>query len=135
MSDTNTANQYPLDGPSKPLALVIDDNELVRTSECLLLRHAGFEVIAAADGLEGIDIFQDHQDSVDLVVTDYCMPERNGEEVCQAVNKENPDTPVVLVSGDTSKVESDILRDFDAVLAKPFEAKHFLDTAVGLTIA
>ncbi len=116
----------------KPIALIIENNELVRTSETLLLQHAGFKVLTAANGGKGIEAFRKHEDAVDLVVTDYMMPEKNGEEVQRSVNDEQPTTPVMLVSTDAAFLGETTLEGFAAVLSKPFNGNQLVEKAIEL---
>ena len=53
------------DAVQKPTALVIEDNALVRTSEKLLLRYDGFNVVTAEDGKTAVEIFGEHHRDID----------------------------------------------------------------------
>jgi len=52
--------------------LVIDDNEEFRKMLCEILKNEGYEMVAASDGKEGIDLYR--ADPTDLVITDLVMP-------------------------------------------------------------
>src|ERR1051326_5530574 len=80
-----------------PHILIVDDNRdglLVRRA---LLEEIGYEVKIAANGEEGLKIFEAHR--FDVVVTDYKMPRMNGIELIQKLRTLNPNQKVVLLSG------------------------------------
>lgn len=81
-------------------ALTIDDDEEVRRSIVAYLEDAGFTVLQASGGRQGIAMFDQH--SPDLVFTDLMMPEVDGLAVVQSISRQNPDTPVVVISGNAS---------------------------------
>ena len=61
-----------------PRILVVDDDDDVREMVRQMLLRAGYEVSVAANGKEGIEVFQ--RDSPHLVVLDIVMPEKEGLE-------------------------------------------------------
>src|SRR5215211_8035979 len=83
---------------SATLLLAEDDRSLRRYLE-VVLRRAGYEVLAAADGLEAMKALL--SSTVDAVVTDAVMPHLSGHELCRFL-RDHPrlkDLPVVLLSG------------------------------------
>ena len=54
--------------------------------------------IAASSGKQALDILKQHG-SVDLVITDYAMPQMTGLELANAIKKQWPDIPVVIATG------------------------------------
>ena len=122
------------DAVQKPTALVIEDNALVRTSEKLLLRYDGFNVVTAEDGKTAVEIFGEHHRDIDVVITDCQLPEMSGQEVCLEINETSPQTPVMLVSTDARYMSEDEREPFDAVLRKPFNATDFIQTARELVL-
>jgi CheY-like chemotaxis protein len=104
--------------------LVIDDEKGVRRTLRMLLSTWGFEVLEAADGREGVDVFAANADRVALVVLDMTMPSLGGEEVFREIRKLRADVPVLLSSG-YNEVEA--TRRFTAkglagFLQKPYSA-------------
>ncbi len=83
----------------KARLLVVDDSLTTRTLVKTVLETEGFEVIAAADGVEGWERLQ--RDSFDLVVTDIEMPRLNGFELCERIRArhERRNLPVILLTG------------------------------------
>ena len=76
--------------------LVIDDEVVQREALSGHLRKAGHEVLEAADGRAGVDVLRGNL--VDLVVTDYRMPELDGMGVLREARDMNPHVEVVMVT-------------------------------------
>jgi len=77
--------------------LVIDDDTIVRESIAAYLEDTGFRVRQAGDAASGMAWL--HNNTVDLIITDLCMPEIDGLNVLRAVRKACPEVPVIVVSG------------------------------------
>jgi CheY-like chemotaxis protein len=77
--------------------LVIDDDDLFRQTLETVLRRAGYRVLAATNGRDGIELFHAHQP--DLVVTDVRMPGKDGFEVIRELRQDYPDVRTIAVSG------------------------------------
>ena len=106
-----------------PKILVIDDDVLMRNTISKILRHSGFEVIVAEDGVRGLVSFR--RDHPDLVITDIIMPETEGIEVIIEMRREQPNTKIIAVSGGGRIGNADFLGMAQslgaaAILAKPF---------------
>jgi DNA-binding response OmpR family regulator len=106
-----------------PKILVIDDDVMVRNTISKVLRHSGFEVIVAEDGVRGLASFR--RERPDLVITDIIMPEKEGIETIIEMRREHPDTKIIAVSGGGRIGNADFLGmatslGAAAVIAKPF---------------
>ena len=81
---------------SQPLVLIIDDDDSLRRVMELSLLGAGYSVATAADGREGLELFESL--APDLVVTDVQMPELSGYDVLEHIKKKRPETLVVVIT-------------------------------------
>jgi DNA-binding NtrC family response regulator len=81
----------------KPVILVIDDELYVRESLTAYLDDAGYRVLEAENGQEGLELFRLRQP--DLVITDLRMPVMDGFALVETLAAEAECTPVVVVSG------------------------------------
>jgi len=81
---------------SSPIILCIDDEALGLQIRRTVLERAGFRVLTATDGLTGLSLFR--TEIVDGVVLDYYMPEMDGGAVAQAMRRERPHVPIMLLS-------------------------------------
>jgi len=102
----------------RPLALVADDEPLVRQLVCTVLGRHGWRTIEATDGVEALGLDIDEQ--VDLLITDYEMPTITGLELARAVRQRAPDLPVLVISG--LPVAAGVAQDLGyRFLPKPFD--------------
>jgi signal transduction histidine kinase/CheY-like chemotaxis protein len=119
------------------LVLVVDDEPLVRELAAEVLERAGLRTLVAADGDEGLALFQAHGDAIALVVLDRTMPGLDGLELLERLRMMRPDLPVILSSGYAEDGDSTRLRELgvDAVLHKPWSPRDLVETAASLGIA
>ncbi|HVU32370.1 MAG TPA: response regulator [Opitutaceae bacterium] len=80
-----------------PHILVIDDDAALREMITMMLRHFGYEVSRAADGMEGLAVCR--RETPDLVLTDMVMPRLDGIGFIQAARQEFPELPIIAMSG------------------------------------
>jgi CheY-like chemotaxis protein len=77
--------------------LIIDDEDQARRMLCQVLDRAGYDVIEARDGVEGLQRFREAP--TDLVITDILMPEKEGLETIMDFQREFPETKIIAMSG------------------------------------
>jgi CheY-like chemotaxis protein len=109
--------------------LVIEDNAIVRNTVMRILRTAGYTVVTANDGLEGVDIFR--KELPDLVISDIIMPQQEGIGTIRQILAERPGTKIIAISGGGRIGNTDFLqiaRKMGAVdaLPKPFDPDDLL---------
>ncbi|BCR05520.1 acetoacetate metabolism regulatory protein AtoC [Desulfuromonas versatilis] len=100
--------------------LVIDDDDSLRRVTEFTLHEAGYRVVTAADGEEGLRIF--NLETPAVVITDIQMPGLSGYEVLKRIKESRPETLVLVITafGTVEKaVEAMKLGAYD-YLAKPF---------------
>jgi DNA-binding NtrC family response regulator len=104
--------------------LIIDDDETILDSCTQVLLKAGYSVKGARDGEEGLKLFK--SESFHMVLLDLKLPGSDGIEVLGHIKTENPETPVIIMTGYAS-VESAVgamkQGAFD-YMAKPFSPKE-----------
>jgi len=79
--------------------LLVDDEESVRSVGRLMLEHAGFSVLTAEDGCEGVELYQRHMAEISVVLLDLTMPQMDGEEAFRHLRAMDPDAQIILTSG------------------------------------
>jgi CheY-like chemotaxis protein len=114
-----------------PRILVIDDLAAVRATWRDILEDVGHDVLDAANGDKALSLLS--QGPVDLVITDICMPDKDGIETIMEIRRVCPDVPIIAVSGYAKDPTSLYLRiaehlGADAVLCKPVEAEELVAT-------
>lgn len=77
--------------------LIIDDETQIRSMLRLMLERVGYEVIEAADGMEGIRQYRDNP--ADLIITDLIMPNKDGIGMIIELKKEFPQVKIIAMSG------------------------------------
>jgi diguanylate cyclase (GGDEF)-like protein len=90
-----------------PRLLIIDDDPLLRGMAAHTLRHAGFDVTEAEDGVQGLALLE--KASFDLLLLDVMMPHIDGYEVCRRVRQmpHSEHVPILMLTGlnDTASIE------------------------------
>jgi CheY-like chemotaxis protein len=81
---------------SAELVLCIDDEMIGLKVRRILLERAGYTVMSALEGTEGIEIFT--REPVTAVVLDYAMPGMNGAQVAARMREIKPQVPILLLS-------------------------------------
>jgi CheY-like chemotaxis protein len=105
--------------------LIVDDEEMDRILVAEVLRDAGHETLFAPDGRQALKLWRNS--SIDLVVTDIVMPELDGLALLEALMAEDPDAPVIAISGVTAKdLNAAARKGAYAVLTKPVNADELL---------
>jgi DNA-binding NtrC family response regulator len=108
--------------------LVMDDEEGVRELAEATLRRAGFRVLLASDGREGLELFRRHADEIRAVLLDRTMPNISGDTVFEEIRRTQPDAVVILMSGySEDRAIAQNGKHLDAFLQKPFEPSALLD--------
>ena len=103
--------------------LVVDDEAHIQHVLSLKLRNAGYEVITASDGEEGLHVAT--AASPDLVITDLQMPYMTGTDLCRAfaAREETRDIPVIILTARGYALSDDDLANGNIeVVSKPFES-------------
>ena len=100
--------------------LVIDDEEIIRTSLSTYLSGLGYRVLQAEDGEVGLDVYRQHQDEVDLVLADLSMPQVSGEEVLRTLRNLDVELKVMIFTGYNSDAHA--VDESLPVITKPAKA-------------
>lgn len=104
--------------------LVIDDEPGISELICEMLERFGYTVETACNGKEGLQWLKN--ENFDLVVTDMCMPDVNGNHIVRHIrHSERSVTPVIGISGTPWLFEG---VECDAVLPKPFSLRSLMET-------
>jgi CheY-like chemotaxis protein len=99
--------------------LVIEDDQVTRLAVSTYLKHVGYDVLTASNGLEGVEVFRSCPDLIDLVLTDLRMPVMTGNEAVHQIRETRPDAKVICMTGSSE----DVRLKGVPVLAKPFSLK------------
>lgn len=111
--------------------LIIDDETQVRGMLVSVLSDAGYIVLEAADGREGMKVYK--ESPTDLVITDLVMPEKDGIETVMEMRAHFPNAKIIAISGGDKGGGHATLRiagllGAKRTLAKPFSIGDLLHT-------
>lgn len=110
--------------------LIIEDQPVMRKNLAFILEMEGYEVLAAADGKEGIALAKEHLP--DLIISDIMMPEVDGYGVIKALREYRPTsmTPFIFLTakGEKPDIRAGMNMGADDYLAKPVEKVDLLAT-------
>jgi PAS domain S-box-containing protein len=101
--------------------LLVDDDPLVRELVGEQLRCAGFSVTACGEGRAAIERL-DSGLAIDLLLTDFSMPEMNGVTLAHEARKRRPSLPVVVLTGYASEAADAAAEANFALLRKPIDS-------------
>lgn len=83
----------------KETIIIAEDEEVVRDLSRKILEKHGYKVIVAEDGEDTIRKFNEHRDSVGLVILDVVMPKMSGKDVYDEIRRIRPDIKALFISG------------------------------------
>jgi two-component system chemotaxis response regulator CheY len=119
--------ELPAGGPKR--ILTIDDSKTMRDMLRMTLVDAGYVVLQAVDGLDGLDVLK--KERVDVVITDINMPKMDGYGVIRHLRADAgyDDTPILVLSTENDQKTKDIGRDAGATgwLVKPFDPDQLVE--------
>ena len=116
--------------------LIVDDDSDVLFVLKHILNKAGYKVVSATSGGEGLEKVA--KESPDLVILDVMMPDMNGWDVCKKIKEDSPDLPVSMCS--ILRKMHEIEKSFnyagaDRHITKPISFENVLNTVSALLSA
>ncbi|QDV44897.1 Blue-light-activated protein [Stieleria neptunia] len=114
--------QTPGQEPSKgnETILLVEDEQAIRDLACNSLRHYGYHVVAAVDGLDAKRKIESDGE-FDLVISDVLMPGMTGTALLKWIRKTRPDLPIMLITGHADAGSEHAMDELDVpCLKKPF---------------
>lgn len=110
--------------------LIVDDSEMVRNYYYYILKNAGFDVISAVDGADGLEkLFRSPDCS--LVISDINMPNMDGYSMIEKIRQDEQfeEIPIIIVS--TEEEAHDKQKGYDAgadvYIVKPIEPNVLIE--------
>jgi two-component system cell cycle sensor histidine kinase/response regulator CckA len=101
--------------------LLVDDDCAIRTLVRAYLERAGYAVLTAGNGVEGVSVFQQHQESIALLLSDVLMPKMGGLQLADTVLTLRPQLPVLFISGNMQSADRGC-----GCIAKPFTSAELV---------
>lgn len=109
--------------------LLIDDEELVLVTLKNALEAAGYSVVTARDGHQGLSRLREHH--FDAIVTDIIMPRKEGIETIREIRRCHPRIPIIAASGGGQMGHDRLLSMTESLgatasIAKPFRPRELI---------
>ncbi|MBA2584924.1 MAG: response regulator, partial [Chthoniobacterales bacterium] len=113
--------------------LVVEDEEMLREFVSDALGALGYRVLSAPNGRAALEIWAEHHEQIDLLLTDVVMPESiSGRELAHTLIMDKPDLKVIFTSGYSAEL---IGTDFEREKQHAFLAKPYLPDRLAQTVA
>ncbi|RLB75598.1 MAG: hypothetical protein DRH24_19355 [Deltaproteobacteria bacterium] len=108
--------------------LVVDDKRVQLKTLKRGFRSRGYQVVEAISAKEALDHFVKNN-NIDIVLTDYAMPEMNGMELLQKIRENNKTIPVIIMTayGDKDVVIEAMHHRCNGFINKPFDMDELLE--------
>lgn len=110
--------------------LVVEDNKTNQLIAKSLLEPVGITVWLGSDGQEGLEIFKEHQNEIDLILMDLHMPVLNGYDASARIREMSPDVPIVAMTADVIQGVKEKCEAYGIhyYISKPFDPERFVQT-------
>jgi CheY-like chemotaxis protein len=111
------------DAATRETILLVEDEPAVRQLFAQALIRAGYSVYEARNGQEAVQLFDQHGDAIDMLLTDMRMPYMGGAELAHQLRGRRRTLKLLCISGYPGNLDDDLSVDF---LAKPFSRDALL---------
>jgi CheY-like chemotaxis protein len=111
--------------------LLVEDDAFLHASVRNILSRLGYRVLEANNGVEAMEVWKQHRDEIQLVLTDMVMPGgMTGKELGERLLQENPKLKIIYASGYSSEIMNHHfpLKEGVNFLTKPFQAQKLAET-------
>ncbi len=112
---------------SSGTVLVVDDDNGVQWVARRVLTDKGYRVLLASNGLEGVRVFEQNADAIDVIVMDVTMPQLGGIEALRRIRATGSRVPVLLSSGYGADSAGSEVGELAGFLEKPYSVDELLD--------
>jgi two-component system, cell cycle sensor histidine kinase and response regulator CckA len=113
--------------------LVVEDEEMLREFVSEALGTLGYHVLSAANGRDALNVWAEHRDEIDLLLTDVVMPESiSGRQLAHTLIQDKPNLKVIFTSGYSSELFGS---EFEREKEHLFLAKPYLPDRLAQTVA
>ena len=108
--------------PGSETFLVVEDEPVFRDLLCEQLRSRGYQVLVASNGVEALQVAEQHKGSIRVLITDVIMPQMSGPDLAKNLKELRGDTDVLYMSGYTDDKLSNVLETDPelTLMQKPF---------------
>jgi CheY-like chemotaxis protein len=110
------------------LILLVDDEALIRETAAAILQRRGYQVLAASDGVEALELYRQRRPEIRAVILDMMLPGIDGPSVMEEFERLDPNLPLIVSSGlpVRGRVADRISARRGAFLPKPYSDEQLL---------
>lgn len=124
---TTDMDEQPITGGTETV-LLVDDESTIREIGTEMLTNHGYTVLTASSGEEGLELYNNKSDSIDIIILDLNMPGMGGFKCMEQLKHTAPDCLILIASGytPTESIQRANQLGADGFLFKPFQMAAFL---------
>jgi len=114
--------------------LYVEDDEIVRTQTEKILDKLFKKIYVGIDGKDGLSVYQQYMNDIDIIITDINMPKINGLDMINEINNLNKSIPTIVTTAhsDSKNLLKAIDINIDKYITKPIQVKELTVTIVDL---
>ncbi len=114
----------------KEYILLVDDEETIIETGKEMLEYLGYSVETSINGADALELFKNHPQQFDLIITDMTMPGMNGDVLSRKILEIRPDIPIIICTGYNPQIDEKIAREngLKAFIFKPLTFKKLATT-------
>ena len=108
--------------------LVVEDEDVIRDFEVIILKRAGYEVVDVPTGEEAIQVFERNPTHFDVAVLDVMMPGMDGFEVCRRIREKNSSIGIIMLTAKSQEMDkvNGLMIGADDYVTKPFSPSELV---------
>lgn len=127
LAQTQKLPEVPRETKGSETILAVDDESDVLSFLKTMLASNGYRVLTAENAEEALEVFQEHQDEIDLIFSDFGLPTLDGFELSRLLRSLKPGLRTVLASGYAESIRAKMMEPgVSAFVAKPYTADTLL---------
>ncbi len=106
--------------------LLVEDDESLLTLTQFTLEDLGYKVLMAGNGIEALEVEEDHEGTIDVLLSDVIMPSMGGFEAAEIIRERRPDIKIVFMSGYPNRGQKmgKSIPERSEFLQKPIQPDH-----------
>ncbi|MBF0437569.1 MAG: response regulator [Magnetococcales bacterium] len=117
--------------------LFVDDELELVNVVASFLGVIGYTPTCLTNPKEALELFRNHPDRFDVVITDQVMPELSGDELAREIHQIRPERPIILCTGYSERINDETVAEsvgFCTYLLKPFSMNALANSLYGVTL-